>query len=388
MIRAAGVPKVLMAGGGTGGHLFPGVAVAERLQKRMPGARVILAATAKDLASKHLAACPLEIVQLGSPKQWTTAATIPGFSVQMARALMRSYAFLRETEPDIVVGLGGYGSVAPVMAARSRRIPAIVLEQNAVAGKATRLLGRLGAVAAASFPRLHEHGFRGRAVFTGNPIREKVLKTRAAHAHFGFDPALPVLGVLGGSLGSRRVNERVADGIRALRDAAQVPFQVLHATGSEEDALAASHAYAEAGVRACVWPFFVDMDAVYGTVDAVVCRAGGTTVAELTALGIPAVFVPYPHHRDDHQTKNAAALVAAGAATLIPESSLGPASLAENVAPLLADPARRARRSRDMLRAGRRDAADRVVDLILELTGYQDDSQSPAEVPAAKEVLP
>jgi len=123
-------------------------------------------------------------------------------------------------------------------------------------------------------------------------------------------------------------------------------------------------------------------------VDAVICRAGGTTVAELTALGIPAVFVPYPHHRDDHQTKNAAALVASGAAALIPESALTPSSLAENVAPLLTDAGRRERRSRDMLRAGRRDAADRVVDLILELTRYEDDSPSPAEVPAAKEVLP
>jgi UDP-N-acetylglucosamine--N-acetylmuramyl-(pentapeptide) pyrophosphoryl-undecaprenol N-acetylglucosamine transferase len=376
-----------MAGGGTGGHLFPGVAVAERLMKRMPGARVQLAATAKDLQSHHLAACPLETVQLGSPKQWTRAVHIPGFSVQMARALMRSYSFLRENETEIVVGLGGYGSVAPVMAARSRRLPAIVLEQNAVAGRATRFLGRLGAVAAASFQRIHESGFKGRAVFTGNPIRESVLGTRAAHEVFGFDPAVPVLGVLGGSLGARGVNQRVIEGIRTLQSATGAPFQVLHATGSDEDAEEASHEYTEAGIRSCVWPFFTEMDAVYGTVDVVLCRAGGTTVAELTALGIPAVFVPYPHHRDDHQAKNAAALVATGAATLVREDDLSPAALAEHLAPLLADAERRIRRGRDMARAGRRDAADRVVDLILELTGYQADSSSAAEVPAAKEVL-
>src|SRR6185295_4293226 len=140
MIRHAGVPRVLMAGGGTGGHLFPGVAVAERLAKRMPGARVMLAATAKDLASRHLAACPLEVVQLGSPKLPGGASAFAGFGVSMARAILRSYAFLRETEPEIVVGLGGYGSVAPVVAARARRIPAIVLEQNAVPGKATKFL--------------------------------------------------------------------------------------------------------------------------------------------------------------------------------------------------------------------------------------------------------
>jgi UDP-N-acetylglucosamine--N-acetylmuramyl-(pentapeptide) pyrophosphoryl-undecaprenol N-acetylglucosamine transferase len=380
-----------MAGGGTGGHLFPGVAVAERLAQRMPGARVQLAATAKDLASRHLAACPLEIVQLGSPKLPDGAATIPGFGVSMARAVVRSYSFLRETDPEIVVGLGGYGSVAPVVAARARRIPAIVLEQNAVPGKATRVLARFGAVAAASLPGIHARGFKGRAVLTGNPIRDKVLKTRRAHPEFGFDPALPVLGVLGGSLGARGMNERVFRGLAALRDAVGAPFQVIHSTGSLEDAVEAERAYFGAGIVACVSPFFVDMGAVYGTADVVLCRAGGTTVAELAALGIPPVFVPYPHHGDAHQSKNAEAYVKSGAASLVEETALSPEMLAEHVAPLLADPARRARRARAMRRMGRPDAADRVVDLILELTGYavaspSSVSTSPAEVSAGKEV--
>jgi len=391
MIRHAGVPRVLMAGGGTGGHLFPGVAVAERLAQRMPGARVQLAATAKDLASRHLAACPLEIVQLGSPKLPEGAVTLPGFGVSMARAVVRSYAFLRETDPEIVVGLGGYGSVARVVAARARRIPAIVLEQNAVPGKATRFLARFGAVAAASLPGIHARGFKGRAVLTGNPIRERVLETRRAHAQFGLDPALPVLGVLGGSLGARGMNERVFRGVSALRDAVGGPFQVIHATGSLEDAATAERTYHAAGIVACVSPFFVDMGAVYGTTDVVLCRAGGTTVAELAALGIPPVFVPYPHHGDAHQTRNAEAYVKSGAASLVEEAALSPEMLAHHVAPLLADPARRARRARAMRRMGRADAADRVVDLILELTGYADESPSsskasPAEVSAGKEV--
>jgi len=388
MIRHAGVPRVLMAGGGTGGHLFPGVAVAERLAKRMPGARVQLAATAKDLSSLHLAACPLEIVQLGSPKLPGGVGTVPGFGVSMARAVLRSYAFLREVDPEIVVGLGGYGSVAPVVAARARRIPAIVLEQNAVPGKATRLLARFGAVAAASIPGIHARGFKGRAVLTGNPIREKVLKTRRAHHEFGLDPALPVLGVLGGSLGAHGLNDRVLRGVSALRDAVGAPFQVVHATGSFEDAVAAERSYHAAGVAACVSPFFVDMGAVYGTVDVVLCRAGGTTVAELAALGIPPVFVPYPHHGDDHQSRNADALVKSGAASLVEEAALSPEMLAHHVAPLLADSARRARRARAMRRTGRPDAADRVVDLILELTGYAVKTSSPAEVSAGKEVSP
>jgi UDP-N-acetylglucosamine--N-acetylmuramyl-(pentapeptide) pyrophosphoryl-undecaprenol N-acetylglucosamine transferase len=385
MIRPAGVPRVLMAGGGTGGHLFPGVAVAERLVRRMPGAQIQLAATSKDLASRHLVACPLETVQLLSPKLPGSAAHMAGFGVRMARAIARSYAYLREYEPDIVIGLGGYGSVAPVMAARARRTPAIVLEQNAVPGKATKFLGRLGAVAAASFAGLHAAGFRGRAVLTGNPVRERVMRTRRAHEELGFDPALPVVAVLGGSLGASGLNWRVASGIEAVAAATGRAFQVIHATGSDEDATVLAHAYEAAGIRSYVRPFFIDMGAVYGTADVALCRAGGTTVAELAALGIPALFVPYPHHRDDHQAKNAEPFVREGGASLVREAELTPDALVRELAPLVTDAARRERRSRDMRRAGRPDAADRVVDLILELTRYVEDSAVPAEVAAGKE---
>jgi UDP-N-acetylglucosamine--N-acetylmuramyl-(pentapeptide) pyrophosphoryl-undecaprenol N-acetylglucosamine transferase len=385
MIRPAGVPKVLMAGGGTGGHLFPGVAVAERLVRRMPGANVLLAATSRDAVARHFAACPLETVDIESPRLPGRALDVPGFGVRMARAIQRSYSFLREEEPDIVIGLGGYGSVAPVLAACARRTPAIVLEQNAKPGKATRFLGRFGAVAAASFPGLWQAGYRGRAVLTGNPIRERVLATRRCPSDFGFDPGVPTLGVLGGSLGARGLNWRVAAGAAALAAAAGAAFQVVHATGSEEDADVASRAWAQAGVRALVRPFFVDMGALYGTCDALVCRSGGTTVAEVAALGLPAVFVPYPHHADGHQRANAAELVAQGAATVVEESELTPEALAAHAAPLLRDPALRAERARRAREAGRPRAADLVVDLILQLTGLVD-VDAPAAAAVGQEV--
>jgi UDP-N-acetylglucosamine--N-acetylmuramyl-(pentapeptide) pyrophosphoryl-undecaprenol N-acetylglucosamine transferase len=369
-----------MAGGGSGGHLFPGVAVAERLVERMPGARVVLAATARDATSRHIAACPLEVVQLHSPKLPQSAASVPGFGIRMTRALLASYAFLRELDPDVVVGLGGYGSVAPVVAARGRRIPAVVLEQNAVPGKATRFLSRFGAVAAVSFEGTDALGLHGRVEVTGNPIRKRVLRTRRAHAEFGLDPALPVLAVLGGSLGASGVNWRVAAGIAAVASALGTPFQALHATGSDEDTVLLARTYAAAGVRACVRPFFADMGAVYGTADAVLSRAGGTTVAELAAVGVAAIFVPYPHHGDDHQGRNAEALVRRGAASVVREANLTPEALVAEVAPLLADPASRERRACEMRRMGRLDAADRVVDLILEMTGYADVAAETAAV--------
>jgi UDP-N-acetylglucosamine--N-acetylmuramyl-(pentapeptide) pyrophosphoryl-undecaprenol N-acetylglucosamine transferase len=356
--------------------------VAQRLMKRMPGARAVLAATEKDLASRHIAACPLEIVQVSSPKLPGSMTSVPEFGVRMAAALTRSYGFLRELDPDLVLGLGGYGSVAPVMAARARRIPALLLEGNAVPGKATKFLSRLGAVVAASFDGMKEKGVRGRVVVTGNPLRERVLRTRKAHAEFGLDPSLPVLGVLGGSLGAKGLNERVARGVPALAAAVGAPFQVLHATGSDDDAAALRDAYAAAGVRARVEPFFVEMEAVYGTLDACVCRGGGATVAEVAALGIPAVVVPYPHHKDEQQRHNAEPLVAGGAAALVLERDLSPEALASAVAPLVRDPALRAARAASMRRMGRPDAADRVVDLVLELTKYTAD-----EAPAASGLL-
>jgi len=382
MIRHAGVPRVLMAGGGTGGHLFPGVAVAERLQRRMPGARVRLAATAKDLESLHAAACPLEIVRLGAPKLPGGPRGYAGFGMSLAQAVVRSYQHLKETDVEIVVGLGGYGSVPPVMAARARLMPAIVLEQNAVAGKAVRFLARTGAVVATSLPGVR---VRGRVELTGNPLRERVLRTRAAHAEFGLDPSLPVLAILGGSLGAHGLNERVFRGIAALRDAVGGRLQIIHATGSIDDTRAASDVYRAAGVAASVDPFFLDMGAVYGTADFALCRAGGTTVAELAANGVPAVFVPYPHATADHQAKNAAPFVEQGAASLVREDALSPESLLLRVAPLLLDASLRGRRAAAMRALGRPDAADRVVDLILELTGYAEGPLFPAEAAAGKE---
>ena len=281
---------------------------------------------------------------------------------------------LRDLRPHVVVGLGGYGSVAPVVAARLSGIPAVLLEQNAVPGVATKLLARFGAVTAAAFEGTERH-VRGAVVLTGNPLRRGTMTPRAAHADFGLAPGLPVLGVLGGSLGAHGVNRRVADAVPALVAATGglalrfAHFQVLHATGSDEDAALLREAYAAAGVRACVRPFFEDMGAVYGTCDAVLCRAGGTTVAELAVVGLPAVFVPYPHHRDPHQRENARALVERGAAALLREEDATPESITAEVAPLLVDLALRARRARETRRLGRPDAADRVVDLLLQLSG-------------------
>ncbi len=374
MIRPTGRPTILFAGGGTGGHLFPGLAVAERLAQRAPGARALLASTARDAGSDHAGACRLETVPVCSPRRPRNPLGLPVFGARMAGALGRSFAVLRDRRPDVVVGLGGYGSVAPVLAARCVGTPVLLLEQNALPGVATRWLSRFGTLTAAAFPGLERHGVRGDVVHTGNPIRKEVLRPRAAHGEFGLEPDLPVLAVLGGSLGAQGVNRRVAAALPRLvratggrRSCGVAGFQVLHGAGTEEAARELHAAYRDAGVIATVRPFFRDMAAVYGTASAVLCRAGGTTVAEIAALGLPSVLVPYPHHADQHQKENARALLRRGAATLLEERDMTPERLTAEVAPLLSDPALRARRGREAQRAGRPQAAERVADLIVEL---------------------
>ncbi len=383
MIRAVGLPTVLLAGGGTGGHLFPGVAVAEAVLRTAPGSRALLAVTDRDRGSQHAAACCLEMVEVDSPRLPGRAVGYPGFGASLARAVARSLLLLRDERVSVVVGLGGYGSVAPVLAARLAGLPSVLLEQNAIPGKATRMLSRVASATAASLPGIEQRGVRGRVEWTGNPLRASVLRTRAAHAELGLVPGVPVLGVLGGSLGARGMNARLLAALPALvktAGAPQVPvldagmprfaagLQVIHATGgSDDDARAAAAAYAALGLRACVRPFFADMAAVYGTADVLLCRAGGTTVAEITAVGRAAVFVPYPHHADGHQRENARALVESGAAALLEEATMTPAAVVAALVPLLRDRALRRRRARAARRLGRPDAAERVAQLLLAL---------------------
>lgn len=378
MIRSVGSPTVVLAGGGTGGHLFPGIATAEALVRRAPGSRVLLAATQRDAVSRHGLVCDLETVPVQSPRTPRSPVGYPVFAARLASAVSRSAEVFRTHRPHVVVGLGGYGSAAPVVAAWRVGIPVLLLEQNAVPGKATRFLSRFGATVAASYSGLPARGVHGTVVETGNPIRRQILAARAAHEELGLRPGVPTLAVVGGSLGAAALNRRIADALTAVvratggrTDDGAARFQVIHAAGTPEEAESLGRAYAAAGVRAAVRPFFEDMGAVWGSCDAVLCRAGGTTVAEIVALGRPAVYVPYPHAADDHQRANARPSADAGAAAIVREDELSPERLAAEVGPLLSNAALRGERGARARRLGRPDAADRVVDLILELAARE-----------------
>ena len=345
---------VIIAGGGTGGHLFPGIALAETLVAR--GGRVTFVGTPAGIEVRAVPAAGFRLRLIRG------AQVRGGGVVQAARGLATTAAgvaqalgVLRELGPDLVVGVGGYASVAMVLAARLRRTPVVLLEQNTVPGFASRMLGRLAGRICVGFAEAASWFPSGRCLHTGNPVRAALLAAPAV-AH-----GTPGLLVFGGSQGARRLNDAMLDAVGRLGPLAGT-LRIRHQTGSA-DAERVTAGYARLGIPARVDAFVTDMGAAYADADAVVARAGAMSCAEITARGLPAILVPYPHAADDHQRRNAEVLVRAGAARLILDPDLDGARLASALQPLLADAEVRGQMAAAARAAGRPDAAARVADV-------------------------
>jgi len=359
-MRARGRIRIALAGGGSGGHLFPGLALADAL-----GERPVLYGSERKGEAEWVGRYAERIV-LDSPLLPARRKDVPRFVLRLAMAVNASVREMRAWRPHLVVGLGGYASVAPGMAALLTRRPLLLLEQNAVPGKANRLLARLGGRLAASYPESLEAlggRCRRRARVVGNPVRPEILSGVREARRFGLSTDRPVLLVVGGSQGATGLNERV---LAAAGDIAARSVQVLHLTGSGADG-AARECWRRHGVRAFVSPFARDMGALYATADLVLSRAGGTTLAEIAATGRPSVLVPYPHHADRHQERNARVMVAAGAATLIREEELTRERIGRDVLDLIADRERLGAMGTAAAGLGVPDAADRIAGWAREL---------------------
>lgn len=349
--------RVALAGGGTGGHLFPGLAVAERL--RGPGGAPVLFGSGRE-AERAWADGRATVVARRAPRLPGRRGAAPRFALELSREVLRTFRELGVRRPHLVIGLGGYASVAPGIAALLRGLPVLLLEQNAVPGKANRLLARLGGRVAASYEEslgyLPEKA-RRRARVLGNPLRASLEAGRRVPERFGLSPDAPILLVTGGSQGARGLNARILEAAGAIGERGG---QVIHLAGPDDEAWA-RRAWAAAGVRSFVRAFTRDMGDVYRTADLVVSRAGGTTLAELAALGRPSVLVPFPAATDDHQTRNAEVFVRAGAARRVAEADLDPERFREAVADLLFDPERLAAMERAARSLAVPDAAERVA---------------------------
>jgi UDP-N-acetylglucosamine--N-acetylmuramyl-(pentapeptide) pyrophosphoryl-undecaprenol N-acetylglucosamine transferase len=362
--RGSAAIAVVIAGGGTGGHLYPGIAVAHEIVRRLPGARVTFAGTAQGLEARAVPreGFELDLIRSAGLKGKSVISRLRGAAL-IVPGLWDAWRIVSKRRPDVVIGVGGYSSGPVVLAAALRRRPTLVLEQNAVPGLTNRLLARVVDSAAVSYPDTLKF-FGGRGVVAGNPVRSEFF-AESAGARLGHAP--PRVLILGGSQGAHAINVAV---VAAAADMARgaTGLEIVHQTGMRDEQWVREQ-YQAAGVRARAERFLDPVVAEMTRADLVICRAGATTLAELAAAGRPAVLIPFPAATDDHQRKNARVFAEAGAAVVIDETGLTGERLAAVTTELLNDVSRRESMSAAMRRLARPDAAGRIVDRVLELAG-------------------
>jgi len=365
--------RAVLAGGGTGGHVIPAIAIAHELKARFD-AKVLFVGTARGMETRLVpkAGFELRLVQVGALKKVTMATRLKTLT-DLPRAVIDCVKMFREFRPDVVIGVGGYASGPAMLAAAVEGIPSLAFEPNVIPGLANRIAGTMAAAAAVQFEETCRY-FRGCKV-TGVPVRRAFFEARnqAPVTSAPCSPKFsgerrPTLLVFGGSQGAHAINMAMINGLERFHS--ELPnLVIIHQTG-EKDYEAAAAAYLHAGVSAEISPFIDDMPSAFARADLLICRSGASTVAEVTAAGKPAVFVPFPHAADDHQRKNAEVLVNAGAALMIPEQELTPDRLVDTVRSLMCEDRRRLLEMAETARKlSHRDAAFEIAKMAARLAG-------------------
>jgi UDP-N-acetylglucosamine--N-acetylmuramyl-(pentapeptide) pyrophosphoryl-undecaprenol N-acetylglucosamine transferase len=363
---------LVIAGGGTGGHLYPGIAIARELMARVPGATVTFVGTAAGIEARVIPreGFALDVIRSAGLKGKSLASLARGVGLLPLSAL-DAWRVLSRRRPAAVVGVGGYSSGPVVALAALRGIPTLLMEQNAMPGVTNRTLARLVRAAAVTYDESIAF-FGHKAFVSGNPVRPEFF-TNAETSDTGqqaYDaqtapPGAARVLVFGGSQGAHAINVAMVEA--APRLAAATPrLAITHQTG-ERDLEMVRDGYRRAGLEARVEPFLFAMDREMKAADLVICRAGATTLAELMACGRPSILIPLPTATDDHQRRNAQALVAHGAAQMIEQRELTGERLAHEIAALAADAERRRGMGENARRMARPDAARIIVDRLLEL---------------------
>ncbi len=362
--------SVVIAGGGTGGHLYPGIAVARELVTRVPDAQVSFVGTAQGIESRVVPreGFALDVIRSAGLKGKSLPALAYGLGL-VPVSVFDAWQVLSRRAPDLVIGVGGYSSGPVVLLAALRGFPTLLLEQNAVPGLTNRLLARVVQAAAVTYERTSPF-FGGRAFVSGNPVRPEFLLSGAKEEHdrSSSPPRAARVLIFGGSQGAHALNVAMVEAAPRLA-AADAPPALTHQTG-DRDLEMVRNGYRQHRLAARVEPFLYAMDREMSDADLVVCRAGATTLAELTAAGRPSILVPLATATDDHQRKNAEALAEQGAAQVIDERGLTGDRLAEAILALVQDAPRRQRMAAAARRLARPDAARVIVDRALALAGW------------------
>jgi UDP-N-acetylglucosamine--N-acetylmuramyl-(pentapeptide) pyrophosphoryl-undecaprenol N-acetylglucosamine transferase len=363
--------RIVIAGGGTGGHLYPGIAIARELLARRPDATVTFAGTARGIESKVIPheGFQLDLLRSVGLKGLGGAAVLRGLAL-LPVSFGDAWRIVSRRAPHLVIGVGGYSSGPVVMVAALRRIPTLLAEQNAIPGFTNRMLSHVVGAAAVTFESTVSY-FGRRGFVAGNPVRPEFFNPDRDAGTPDLDPPTAGAGktrvlIFGGSQGAHAINVAMVEA--APRLAAAGGVEITHQTG-ERDLELVRRAYREQGLPARVEPFLFHMDREMKRADVIVSRAGATSIAELTASGRAAILIPLPTAADDHQRKNAEVLARANAAELIEQKDLTGLLLADRLLGLAGDPQRRDALARAARTFAKPDAARTIVDKALELAG-------------------
>jgi UDP-N-acetylglucosamine--N-acetylmuramyl-(pentapeptide) pyrophosphoryl-undecaprenol N-acetylglucosamine transferase len=355
--------RVIIAGGGTGGHVIPALAIAQELHSSYR-AEVMFIGTARGIETRLVPAASfrLELITVGALNRVDLATRVKTL-FDLPRAIAQSTRMITEFRPDVMIGVGGYASGPAMIAASFMNVPMMAFESNVIPGIANRLVAPMVRAAAVHFPSTQRY-FRN-AVVTGVPVRGEFF-----HVPVRPPDARPTLLVFGGSQGAHAINVAVIESLAKL--AHTVPgIHLIHQTG-EKDFEEAQAAAADAGISAEISRFIDDMPGAFARADLLLCRSGASTVAEITAAGKPAIFVPLPTAADDHQRHNAETLANANAARLLPQSELTADRLVQEVASLLGDPARPAQMGAAAAQFAHPRAAAEIAALAARIAGVRD----------------
>ena len=362
--------RLLIAGGGTGGHLFPGIAVAEEFLSRDSRHEVLFVGTEAGIESRTLPGSGYELRTITTSGIRGKGGLAKAKSIALLLfAYAQSRQIMREFKPDLVLGVGGYASGPVVLASRGMQIPRYVHEQNAIPGFTNKILARVAVKVFISLEESRQFFPKDTTLLTGNPLRRQILDTlddTAPHAPRRTQDNFHLL-VFGGSRGARAVNLAIVTALPRLK-ALGNKLTVTHQTGSDDLELV-REGYKRADLPGEVIPFIHNMAAEYRKADLIVCRAGATTIAEITACGKGCIFIPFPHAVDDHQRRNAEALLKEQAGFMLTERELTGDSLGELIFDLANDPERVAEVARNARRIARLDAAQLIVDAMLREKG-------------------
>ena len=366
-LRIEFMVKVVIVAGGTGGHLFPGLAVARKLREKEKDAEIIFIGGKKGREAEIVLREGFEFIPLRAGG-WL-GKSLGGRICSLMKAGMgfiQSLFILRRLHPHIVVGMGGYITGPFVLATWLLGFPTIIHEQNLVPGLTNRILGKFVNEIEVSFPESNQFFPSKRTRVTGNPVREEIGKVPVER---GKNKDKRTLLVMGGSQGAHRINLALVEGIDFLKDKMSA-WRIVHLSGREDDDLMVQ-AYKKAGMEAIVHSFFHQMEEIYRQADLVVARAGATTIAELTACGLPAILIPYPFAAEHHQDKNAHWLEERGAVVTIKGKELTGEKLAETILSLISNEERLSRMAENSRRLSKPKAAEEVAERILCLARKQ-----------------